>query len=150
VGREYRTWLIDPTILLPRLVADLRRRAVRFRTKEFESKTDFAELRQNVIVNCTGYGARALMNDNNVIARRGHLVLIRKSLPKQFYFFSGGCSNRKIMYVFCRHHDIVVGGTAQSGNASEAILESDRATFERILTNARAMFDGRLGACMTV
>jgi D-amino-acid oxidase len=150
VGREYRTWLIDPTILLPRLVADLRRRAVRFRTKEFESKTDFAELRQNVIVNCTGYGARALMNDNNVIARRGHLVLLRKSLPKQFYFFSGGCSNRKIMYVFCRHHDIVVGGTAQSGNASEAILESDRATFERILTNARAMFDGRLGACMTV
>jgi D-amino-acid oxidase len=150
VGREYRTWLIDPTILLPRLVADLRRRAVRFRTKKFESKTDFAELRQNVIVNCTGYGARALMNDNNVIARRGHLVLLRKSLPKQFYFFSGGCSNRKIMYVFCRHHDIVVGGTAQSGNASEAILESDRATFERILTNARAMFDGRLGACMTV
>ena len=149
MGREYRTWLINPTILLPRLAADLRRRAVRFRRREFESKGDFWELRQNIIVNCTGYGARALMNDDNVIPRRGHLVVLRKTLPKQFYFYSGGCSNRKIMYAFCRHTDIVVGGTAQRGNDSDAILEPDRATFERILSNAKAMFDGRLADCIT-
>jgi D-amino-acid oxidase len=149
VGREYRTWLINPTILLPRLAGDLRRRAVRFRRREFEGKGDFGELKQNIIVNCTGYGARALMNDDNVIPRRGHLVVLRKTFPKQFYFYSGGCSNRKIMYVFCRHTDIVVGGTAQRGDDSEAILERDRATFERILSNAKAMFDGRFTDCIT-
>jgi hypothetical protein len=37
------------------------------------------------------------------------------------------------MYVFCRHNDIVVGGTVQVGRDSEAISEHDRATFERIL-----------------
>jgi D-amino-acid oxidase len=147
-GREYRTWLINPTILLPQLVADLRRHGVRFRRREFKSKDDFAELRENIIVNCTGYGAKALMNDNNIIAKRGHLVVLSKTLPKQFYFFSGGCWNGRIMYVFCRHSDIVVGGTVQRGNDSEAITETDRATFERILSNARAMFDGRIADCV--
>ena len=36
------------------------------------------------------------MSDDNVIARRGHLVVLRKTLPKQFYFFSGGCWNGRI------------------------------------------------------
>ena len=61
-GREYRTWLINPTILLPRLARDLRRTAVRFRQRQFDSKADFSELRENIIVNCTGYGAKALMS----------------------------------------------------------------------------------------
>ena len=149
MGREYRTWLINPTILLPQLVADLRRSAVQFRSRQFESKADFAELRENIIINCTGYGARALMNDNNVIAKRGHLVVLRRTLPKQFYFFSGGCSNGRTMYVFCRHDDIVVGGTAQQGNDSDALIERDQPTFDRILSNARAVFDGRSADCVT-
>jgi D-amino-acid oxidase len=148
-GREYRTWLINPTILLPRLVAELRRSGVPFRVRHFESKIDFAGLRENVIVNCTGYGAKAIMNDHNVIARRGHLVVLKKTLHKQFYFFSGGCWNGRIMYVFCRQNDIVVGGTVQRGNESEAVTESDRAVFERILSNAQAMFDGRIVDCVT-
>jgi D-amino-acid oxidase len=147
-GREYRTWLINPTILLPKLVVDLRRNAVQFRTRQFESKDDFAELRQNIIINCTGYGARALMNDNDVIAKRGHLVVLRKTLPKQLYFFSGGCSNGRIMYVFCRHNDIVVGGTVQRGSEHDATIEQDRATFDRILSNARMVFEGRPADCV--
>jgi D-amino-acid oxidase len=149
VGREYRTWLINPTILLPQLVADLKRSAVRFRRRQFESKDDFARLKENIVINCTGYGARALMNDEDVIAKRGHLVALRRTLPKQFYFFSGGCGNRRNMYVFCRHTDIVVGGTVQTGNDTEGIIEADRSRFDRILENARAMFDGRVADCVS-
>ena len=148
-GREYRTWLINPTILLPRLVAELGRAGVQFRRRQFDSKDDFAELRENIIVNCTGYGAKRLMNDDDVVARRGHLVVLRRTLPRQFYFFSGGCWNGRIMYVFCRHNDIVVGGTVQRGNESETIADDDRVIFDRILSNARAVFDGRPAACVT-
>jgi glycine/D-amino acid oxidase-like deaminating enzyme len=148
IGREYRTWLINPTILLPQLVAELKRSAVRFRKRQFASRDDFAALRENIIVNCTGYGAKALMNDEDVVAKRGHLVVLRRTLPKQFYFFSGGCGNRRIMYVFCRHTDIVVGGTVETGNDTEGIIESDRARFDRILANAQAMFEGRPRDCV--
>jgi D-amino-acid oxidase len=149
IGREYKTWLINPTILLPQLVAELRRSAVRFRKRQFASRDDFAALRENIIVNCTGYGAKALMNDEDVVAKRGHLVVLRRTLPKQFYFFSGGCGNRRIMYVFCRHSDIVVGGTVETGNDTEGIIESDRTRFDRILANAQAMFEGRPRDCVT-
>ena len=149
MGREYRTWLINPTILLPQLVAELKRSAVRFRKREFASRDDFAALRENIIVNCTGYGAKALMNDEDIVAKRGHLVVLRRTLPKQFYFFSGGCGNRRIMYVFCRHSDIVVGGTVETGNDTEGVIESDRARFDRILANAQAMFEGRPRDCVT-
>jgi hypothetical protein len=148
-GREYRTWLINPTILLPQLVAELKRSGVRLRKRQFASRDDFAALRESIIVNCTGYGAKALMNDDDVVAKRGHLVVLRRTLPKQFYFFSGGCGNRRIMYAFCRHSDIVVGGTVETGNDTEGIIESDRARFDRILANARAMFDGRPRDCVT-
>jgi D-amino-acid oxidase len=149
IGREYRTWLINPTILLPHLVAELKRSAVRFRKRQFASRDDFATLRENIIVNCTGYGAKALMNDEDIVAKRGHLVVLRRTLPKQFYFFSGGCGNRRIMYVFCRHSDIVVGGTVETGNDTEGVMESDRARFDRILANAQAMFEGRPRDCVT-
>jgi len=149
IGREYRTWLINPTILLPQLFVELKRSAVRFRKRQFASRDDFAALRENIIINCTGYGAKALMNDDDIVAKRGHLVVLRRTLPKQFYFFSGGCGNRRIMYVFCRHRDIVVGGTVETGNDTEGVMESDRARFDRILANARAMFDGRLKDCAT-
>ena len=99
MGREYRTWLINPIILLPRLVAELKWSGVPFRVRRFENKTDFAELRENIIVNCTGYGAKAKMGDDKMVARRGHLVVLRKTHPKQFYFFSGGCWNGRIMYL---------------------------------------------------
>ena len=149
MGREYRTWLINPTILLPQLSIDLKRSGVRFRKRQFASRDDFAALRENIIINCTGYGAKALMNDDDVVAKRGHLVVLRRTLPKQFYFFSGGCGNRRIMYAFCRHRDIVVGGTVETGNDTEDIIESDRDRFDRILANARAMFDGRPRDCVT-
>jgi glycerol-3-phosphate dehydrogenase len=121
---------------------------VQFRRRQFHDKMDFADLSENIIVNCTGYGAKALMKDDNVIAQRGHLVILRRTHPKQFYLFSGGCWNGRIMYLFCRHTDIVVGGTVQRGNASETIGDGDRLTFERILANARAMFEGRVLDCV--
>lgn len=147
IGREYRTWLINPTILLPQLVTELKRSGVRFRKRQFGDKDDFAQLKENIVINCTGYGAKALIDDEDVVAKRGHLVVLRRTLPKQFYFFSGGCENRRNMYVFCRHSDIIVGGTVQTGNDTADIIEADRSRFERILENARAMFDGRVADC---
>ena len=146
-GREYRTWLINPTILLPRLLSDLSRWGVSFRRRMFTDVQSFAELRENIIINCTGYGAKALVQDEQILARRGHLVVLRRTLPKQFYFFSGGCENYRTMYVFCRHRDIVIGGSVQEGNESEDVNPKDDVVFRRIRENAQNMFKGQLREC---
>jgi glycine/D-amino acid oxidase-like deaminating enzyme len=146
-GREYRTWLINPTILLPRLFLDLKLSGVPFRRRMFSDVRSFAELRENIIINCTGYGAKALVQDDQMLARRGHLVVLRRTLAKQFYFFSGGCANYRTMYVFCRQKDIVIGGSVQDGKESESASSDDDGMFRQILENARNVFDGRPQQC---
>ena len=43
-------------------------------TREFHSPADFAALPQKVLINCTGYGARALFGDETVVPVRGQLA----------------------------------------------------------------------------
>ena len=82
-----------------------------------------------------------------MLARRGHLVVLRRSLAKQFYFFSGGCANYRTMYVFCRQRDIVIGRSVQEGNESESTSSDDDGVFRQIVENARNVFDGHPRQC---
>lgn len=149
-GREYQTWLMNPSILMPQLVRELTAANVRFEARTFETLRDVASLREKVVVNCTGYGSRQLFGDDTLIAQRGHNVVLKKTDERHQYFFSGGCENWVIAYVFCRQDDIVVGGTVQAGRESGEVTPSDRAVFERLLANGQALFGGRPGACVAV
>jgi glycine/D-amino acid oxidase-like deaminating enzyme len=149
VGREYTTWLMNPTLLLPKLRGDLEAAGVPFRQRHFGGLEDVAALEENLIVNCTGLGSKKLFSDENLVPQRGHLVVLKKTDPKQFYFFSGGCTNPVICYVFCRQEDIVVGGTVQSGNDSSARDVADDSVFQRLLENARQVFGGHPAACLS-
>ena len=147
IGREYTTWLQNPTLLLPALIEDLKNSGVKFVAKTFASRDEVAALPDEVIVNCTGLGAKALFNDEKLVPQRGHLVVLRKTDPRQFYFFSGGCSNFAIAYVFCRQDDVVIGGSVVANETETSVSGSDTATFERILRNAKVLFAGQPEAC---
>lgn len=45
----------------------------RFEHADFRSPADFGRLKQKVVVNCTGYGARALFGDKAVVPVRGQI-----------------------------------------------------------------------------
>ncbi len=147
-GREYLTFLMTPAILMPQLVKDLRRDKVAFEERTFTTEKDLAQVPEILIVNCTGLGSRALFNDDTLVPQRGHNVLLKKTDERQFYFFSGGCANWVIAYIFCRQDDIVVGGTIQKGNDSLARTDDDDRIFKQLLVNGRAMFDGHVDACV--
>ena len=93
----------------------------------------FDETKNNSTSISVAYGAKALVQDNQMLARRGHLVLLRRTHAKQFYFLSGGCANYRTMYVFCRHRDIVIGGSVQDGNESELANSDDDWVFRKII-----------------
>lgn len=46
----------------------------RFETVEFRTPADLAPLKQKVVINCTGYGARALWKDESLVPVRGQIA----------------------------------------------------------------------------
>jgi len=147
-GREYSTWLVNPRILLPKLMADLARGGVRTEAKEFRDRQQVEGLRENIIINCTGYGAKKLFDDPAVVPRRGHLVGL-KNPARLTYFFSGGCRNNVIAYLFARQSDIVVGGTVRTDDRDyfDKSDPTDAAICNLLLDNIQDVFDGRSGTC---
>lgn len=45
----------------------------RMEVREFHAPSDFTQLRQKVVINCTGYGARALWKDESLVPVRGQI-----------------------------------------------------------------------------
>lgn len=73
------------------LLGDFRAAGGRIRIDEFHSPADFSRLPQQTLVNCTGFGARALMRDDSVIPVRGQLTHVAPQM-EAFY----GVNYRKV------------------------------------------------------
>jgi glycine/D-amino acid oxidase-like deaminating enzyme len=56
------------------LMSDFLEAGGHIETMEFRTPADFAALPQKVLVNCTGYGARALFKDDTIVPVRGQLA----------------------------------------------------------------------------
>jgi D-amino-acid oxidase len=55
------------------LLNDFRLAGGKIVMREFHSPAEFAALPQKVVINCTGYGARALMRDDSIVPVRGQI-----------------------------------------------------------------------------
>lgn len=148
-GREYDTWLLDPTIMLPRLIADLKGKGVPFTAREFRNKGDLAGLAETIIINCTGFGGAAISGDRAVMTPlRGQLVVLPNA-QKIDYLFSGGCGPLT-GYLFARTNDIVVGGTVERGRQPHDPGEcrpGDHAMCDVFFRRVREIFAGNTRSC---
>lgn len=142
LGKEYSTWLINPTIMLPKLVADLRAANVRFEQRNVRSRAELISVDADIVVNCTGLGAGEMLNDA-VKPIRGQLVVLNN--PGQLkYMFSGGCGD-EAAYMFARQNDIVIGGTYHDcENVGDLPEESYRAVLRRM----QRIFSGDVSECV--
>lgn len=131
-GVAYQTLLIEPPVFLRRLELDLRLQGVRFIRKTFESLDQILEsLDHDVLVNCLGLGAGAVMSDAAVVPVRGQLVML-KPQPHLNYLYGGPG------YIFPRSDAVVVGGSFERGVSDPtpvpemcaAILAAAKAPFE--------------------
>ncbi|QJE73045.1 FAD-dependent oxidoreductase [Aerophototrophica crusticola] len=74
VARRYSFMMYNLTAYADRLLSDFRATGGRTEIREFRGPADFAALKEKTLVNCTGYGARALMRDESVVPVRGQLA----------------------------------------------------------------------------
>lgn len=59
---------------------------------EFHSLSDFSRLKEKVIINCTGYGARALCKDESIVPVRGQIVWLAPQADAHYGFYYKGVS----------------------------------------------------------
>ena len=60
--------------------------------REFHSPADFDTLKEKVVINCTGYAARPLMNDNSVVPVRGQIGWLIPQPEVNYGFIYDGVS----------------------------------------------------------
>ena len=83
--------------------------------KEFRSRREIARLRETVVFNCTGLGARELFADPELEPVRGQLEILLPQPEIDYCYLSSG-------YMFPRRDGVILGGTWDHGDWS---LEPD-------------------------
>ncbi len=113
-----------------------------FRHADFRSPAEIAALGKRVVIDCTGYGARALWKDDSVVPVRGQIARL---IPQQEVRYG---LDYKHVYVVPRRDGIIVqdvsGGDMRGyGDSNET---ADRAESDRAVTTLAELFGPRLGA----
>ena len=130
-GYVYQTLLVEPPIFLPRLEADLRARGVTFVQRHFVSASDvLTSLPQEIVVNCTGLGARALWQDSKVKPVKGQLAMLRPQPQLQYLYGEDG-------YLFPRADHVVIGGTFEPDRDDEV---PDKAMCKELVRHMASLF----------
>lgn len=121
---------IEPSIYLDALMNDFLLWGGKVVIRKFETPRDVTSLSENVIVNCTGLGAKALFNDPELTPLKGQLVVLVPQ-PEITYGTTGGARapvtpEAGFVHMMPRSDGIVLGGTSLRDNWSMEVEEKDR------------------------
>jgi D-amino-acid oxidase len=130
---DVRVPLIETQIFLPYLKEFLTARKVRFEKTEIKNLDELSSS-YNLIINCTGLGARNLCDDASVVPVRGQVGLIETKNDFPIYL-----DNETPLYIVPRKDAMIVGGTYEDNIFEEA---TDPQTVQRLLDNAYEVFPG--------
>ena len=119
-----------------RLTDDFLRTGGRIVDMTFDTPADLARLREPVVVNCTGYGARALWRDESVVPVRGQIAWL-KPQPEIRY----GLFYRHVL-MLPHPEGIVVQETGRNGMYGYGIADEapDRSEAEAALATLAALY----------
>ena len=133
---------IEPSIYLDALVQDVLAHGGRITIRKFDTPRDLAGLDENVIVNCTGLGAKALFNDAELMPLKGQLIVL---IPQEeiTYSTNGALPASKtppgtFVHMMPRHDGIVLGGTSQRDIWTTEIDDVER---QRVVETHIALFN---------
>jgi D-amino-acid oxidase len=102
--KQFSTMLIEPSIYLAALLRDFYIAGGRVVVREFRSREEIMRLPEPVVFNCTGLGARALFDDQELRPVRGQLEVLLPQPEIDYCYLGRG-------YMFPRRDGIILGGT---------------------------------------
>jgi glycine/D-amino acid oxidase-like deaminating enzyme len=121
---------IEPSIYLDALLEDSQRSGGRLVIRKFDNRNDLMWLPESLLVNCSGLGARALFEDEELIPLKGQLTVVVPQ-PEIDYGTNGSLSNAVLargagFHMMPRSDGIVMGGFAQRDVWSLDVDEGER------------------------
>jgi glycine/D-amino acid oxidase-like deaminating enzyme len=117
--------LIEPPIYLNAVLRDFLLAGGKVVVREFADLRAVSSLPQPVIMNCTGLGAKALFNDEELTPIKGQLSILLPQPEVTYTYLSPDD-----LYMFPRRDGVLLGGTFERGVWS---LEPSPVETERIL-----------------
>ena len=108
--------------------------------RKFETPRELATLREPIVINCTGLGARDLFGDQELIPLKGQLTVMAPQDEVNYHTNGGvppvpGASLG--IHMMARHDGIILGGTSQRGVWT---LEPDEAERKRVVDSHIKVF----------
>ncbi len=132
-GYRTRVMLMDTTKYLPWLVKRLEASGVYIKQRIIKSFDEaFADF--DIVINCSGLGAKELCDDDSLYPVRGQVLIAEPNGFDQVVCDDSGHNN--VAYIVPRANDVVLGGTAQKDNWN---LEIDPDETKEILRKAAAV-----------
>jgi glycine/D-amino acid oxidase-like deaminating enzyme len=125
-ARRFTTMTFNIASYQRLLMEDFLREGGELETREFVHPREFAGLRERVIVNCTGYGARALMGDDSVIPVRGQTARLVPQPEVDYLVVYRGHN-----LVAVPRRDGILVATQEPGDFGNADASVDRGVSER-------------------
>jgi D-amino-acid oxidase len=131
---------IEPNIYLDNLVRDFQLWGGHIVIRKFETPRELAALREPIVINCTGLGAKDLFGDQELVPLKGQLTVMAPQ-PEVTYHTNGGVppvpGASLGIHMMARNDGIILGGTSQRGVWS---LEPDEAERKRVVDSHIAVF----------
>lgn len=130
--RQYDTLLIEPPRYLPAMVDAFHDASGTTVVREIVDRTAIAQLRERLVFNCTGMGAKDIFGDEELTPVRGQVTYL-KPQPNVDYALS-----HDQLYMLPRTDGILLGGTYELGMAS---LTPDMDKKRKMLSRHKAFFE---------
>lgn len=122
--RRYTTMMFNISTYARMLMADFLAAGGKIEVREFEHPRELLALPEATLINATGYGARALFNDESVIPVRGQTARLIPQ-PEVTYGLS-----TKNLSVVPRSDGLMVQSFGETGNFNNSDVTPDRAASE--------------------
>ncbi|XP_052778170.1 D-aspartate oxidase-like isoform X2 [Mya arenaria] len=123
MGFFYTTVMLEPCLYLEWLLKRYQSRGGKIQKKHLQRLSDLSVEGYDVIVNCTGIGARDLVGDTSLTPYRGQVIRTRAPWQKHFVICIG---QESLAYILPSMNYVVMGGTEAAGDWNTAPRESDR------------------------
>jgi hypothetical protein len=122
--RRYTNMVYNLTAYSRLLVADFLGAGGVIETREFDSPSDVAKLKEKTVINATGYGARALFGDESIVPVRGQLLRL---IPQPEITYGLNCFDQ---FSMVPRRDGIVVQSQPPGDYNNSDVTVDRAEAE--------------------